>query len=63
MTLYLKSKLVRFHYMAISDDRQRTMPSALDRAKGIKLAYPEAVLLTNPSNPELKGEVSNLFIF
>lgn len=47
--------------MAISDDRQRIMPSALDRKKGLKLAYPEAVLLTDPSNPNLKGEVHNLF--
>ena len=49
--------------MAISDDRQRTMPSASDRTKGKKLGYPEAVLLTNPSNPELKGEVSILVLF
>ncbi|PON97078.1 Rhamnogalacturonate lyase [Trema orientale] len=51
----------KFHYMAISDDRQRTMPSARDRTKGKKLAYPEAVLLTNPSNPELKGEVDDKY--
>ncbi|PON97079.1 Rhamnogalacturonate lyase [Trema orientale] len=51
----------KFHYMAISDDRQRTMPSASDRTKGKKLAYPEAVLLTNPSNSELKGEVDDKY--
>ena len=61
--VYLKSMLVRFRYMAISDDRQRIMPSTRDRTKGKKLAYPEAVLLTNPSNPELKGEVSSFVFF
>ncbi|KAM6570028.1 hypothetical protein CsatB_018013 [Cannabis sativa] len=47
----------KFNYMAISDDRQRTMPSASDRTKGKRLAYAEAVVLTRPSNPDLKGEV------
>ena len=50
----------RFHYMAISDDRQRIMPMPDDRMpeRCQQLAYPEAVLLTNPINPDLKGEVS-----
>ncbi|XP_062119976.1 probable rhamnogalacturonate lyase B [Humulus lupulus] len=56
-----KLKENKFNYMAISDDRQRIMPSALDRKKGQKLAYPEAVLLTNPSNPNLKGEVDDKY--
>ncbi|KAF4349049.1 hypothetical protein F8388_008796 [Cannabis sativa] len=47
----------KFNYMAISDDRQRTMPSASDRTKGKRLAYAEAVVLTRPSNPDLKGEI------
>ncbi|XP_062118429.1 rhamnogalacturonate lyase B-like [Humulus lupulus] len=51
----------KFNYMAISDDRQRTMPSALDRIKGQKLAYAEAVLLTRPTNPDLKGEVDDKY--
>ena len=43
--------------MAITDDRQRIMPMMEDRESGQALAYPEAVLLTNPINKELKGEV------
>lgn len=44
--------------MAISDTRQRKMPSMRDRKTGQELAYPEAVQLKNPSNPEFKGEVT-----
>lgn len=33
------------------------MPMPEDRETGIPLAYPEAVLLTNPINPDLRGEV------
>lgn len=43
--------------MAISDDRQRSMPSMADRDNAKILAYKEAVLLTNPRNPMFKGEV------
>ncbi|XP_042486957.1 rhamnogalacturonate lyase-like [Macadamia integrifolia] len=50
-----------FHYMAVSDKRQRIMPTLEDRANGQPLAYPEAVKLTNPSNPELKGEVDDKY--
>ncbi|KAJ4964551.1 hypothetical protein NE237_016400 [Protea cynaroides] len=50
-----------FHYMAISDHRQRIMPTPEDRATGQPLAYPEAVILTNPSNPELRGEVDDKY--
>ncbi|KAJ4962148.1 hypothetical protein NE237_022087 [Protea cynaroides] len=50
-----------FHYMAISDQRQRIMPMPEDRATGEPLAYPEAVILTNPINPELKGEVDDKY--
>lgn len=46
--------------MAVTDDRRRVMPTPNDRATGQPLRYPEAVLLTNPSNPKLRGEV---FIF
>lgn len=50
----------RFHYMAVTDDRQRYMPLPDDRipGRGQPLAYPEAVLLVNPVEPELKGQVT-----
>ncbi|CAN6679844.1 unnamed protein product [Malus baccata var. baccata] len=51
----------KFQFMVVSDDRQRIMPTAEDRENGIKLAYPEAVLLTNPSNPDLRGEVDDKY--
>ncbi|KAG6397538.1 hypothetical protein SASPL_143707 [Salvia splendens] len=51
----------RFRYMAISDERQRIMPTEDDRKFGKVLAYKEAVLLTNPSNPSLKGEVDDKY--
>jgi len=45
--------------MAIADDRQRYMPQPDDRSSGRCeiLAYPEAVLLVNPTMPQHKGEV------
>ncbi|GMN40188.1 hypothetical protein TIFTF001_009413 [Ficus carica] len=47
-----------FHYMAVADNRQRKMPLPDDRSppRGQALAYPEAVLLVNPVEPEFKGE-------
>ncbi|KAL6582863.1 hypothetical protein OROMI_004941 [Orobanche minor] len=51
----------RFQYMAVSDDRQRIMPTTEDREKGQILDYPEAVLLTNPSNSFLRGEVDDKY--
>lgn len=49
----------RFHYMAVADNRQRFMPLPDDRLppRGQQLAYPEAVLLVDPIEPEFKGEV------
>lgn len=47
----------RFRYMAVSDERQRIMPSFDDRKRGVPLDYPEAVRLTHPSISLLKGEV------
>lgn len=43
----------------MSDDRQRYMPSLNDRSpkRGKPLAFPEAVLLVDPVEPEFKGEV------
>jgi rhamnogalacturonan endolyase len=49
--------LDRFSYMALSDEKQRIMPTMEDRIHGQPLAYPEAVLLINPANPLLRGEV------
>jgi rhamnogalacturonan endolyase len=43
--------------MAVSDERQRVMPSFEDRERGEPLDYPEAVLLTHPSDSLLRGEV------
>ncbi|XP_050266720.1 probable rhamnogalacturonate lyase B [Quercus robur] len=53
----------KFHYMAIADNRQRYMPLPDDRlpSRGQALAYPEAVLLVNPVEPELKGEVDDKY--
>lgn len=46
----------RFHYMAISDDRQRVMPTADERSRGQELDYPEAVRLSDDlPNPFLRG--------
>ncbi|KAL9152129.1 hypothetical protein ABFS82_11G099200 [Erythranthe guttata] len=50
-----------FDYMAISDDKQRIMPTENDRIIGQTLDYGEAVLLTNPVNPKLRGEVDDKY--
>ncbi|KAH7524807.1 hypothetical protein FEM48_Zijuj06G0158300 [Ziziphus jujuba var. spinosa] len=49
--------------MAIADNRQRYMPLPDDREpdRGQELAYPEAVLLVNPIEPEFKGEVDDKY--
>ncbi|KAJ4776894.1 Rhamnogalacturonate lyase [Rhynchospora pubera] len=53
----------KFQYMAMADNRQRVMPMPDDRLPGRcqQLAYPEAVLLTNPMNPYLRGEVDDKY--
>lgn len=45
--------------MAMADDRQRHLPLPEDRVppRGRELAFPEAVLLDDPIEPEFKGEV------
>ncbi|KAL6560841.1 hypothetical protein OROHE_006018 [Orobanche hederae] len=53
----------KFHYMAMSDERQRFMPMPDDRLTGRVLDYKEAVLLTNPTNPEFKGEVDDKYFY
>ncbi|KAK2975649.1 hypothetical protein RJ640_000674 [Escallonia rubra] len=42
-----------FHYMALSDARQKFMPSPWDRAAGKVLDYPEAVLLKNSADSSI----------
>lgn len=50
-----------FDYMAVSDTRQRFMPTSWDRTSGQELAYQEAVLLTNSDNSKFKGEVDDKY--
>ncbi|KAL1569708.1 rhamnogalacturonan endolyase [Salvia divinorum] len=52
-----------FHYMAMSDERQRVMPTPEDRSNGESLDYPEAVLLQNPTNPQFEGEVDDKYLY
>ncbi|CAN6542923.1 unnamed protein product [Malus baccata var. baccata] len=60
-----KLRKEKFHYMAISDKRQRYMPLPDDRlqGRGQALAYPEAVLLVNPVEPQFKGEVDDKYLY
>ncbi|XP_020537187.1 probable rhamnogalacturonate lyase B isoform X2 [Jatropha curcas] len=51
----------KFQLMIVSDDRQRIMPSRTDFRNGKRLAYPEAILLTNPVNPQLRGQVEDKY--
>ncbi|KAK4428605.1 hypothetical protein Salat_1160300 [Sesamum alatum] len=53
----------KFRHMAVADNRRRLMPLPEDRlpGRGQALAYPEAVLLVNPVDPELKGEVDDKY--
>lgn len=46
----------------MADNRRRFMPLPEDRlpGRGQALAYPEAVLLVNPVDPALRGEVNLL---
>ena len=49
-------------YVAMDDNRQRWIPLLDDclLRRSQPLAYGEAVLLINPVNPELNGEVTSL---
>ncbi|CAJ1973980.1 unnamed protein product [Sphenostylis stenocarpa] len=49
-----------FQYMAMADNRRRILPYPEDRLPGRcqTLGYAEAVLLNNPKDPRLQGEVS-----
>ncbi|XP_078152272.1 uncharacterized protein LOC144547480 [Carex rostrata] len=53
----------RFHHMVISDNKQKDMPSERDiePPRAEILEYKEAMLLVNPSMPELKGEVDDKY--
>ncbi|XP_021911764.1 probable rhamnogalacturonate lyase B, partial [Carica papaya] len=53
----------RFRYMAIADNRQRSMPLPDDRSpnRSQVLDYPEAVLLVDPVEPEFRGEVDDKY--
>ncbi|CAJ1970533.1 unnamed protein product [Sphenostylis stenocarpa] len=63
LKMMLRNDLRRFHYMVVSDDRQRFMPLPEDRlpGRGVELVPPEAVLLVNPVEPEFKGEVDDKY--
>ncbi|CAJ2643127.1 unnamed protein product [Trifolium pratense] len=58
-----KPRKDKFNYMVIADDRQRFMPLPDDRlpGRGQVLAYPEAVRLVDPIEPEFKGEVDDKY--
>lgn len=60
-----KLKKDKFNYMALSDTRQRVMPSEKDRSaqRSQILDYQEAVLLTNPVNPNLRGQVDDKYMY
>lgn len=51
--------------MAIANDKQRKMPSPEDRdpKNCEELAYPEAVILTRPREPEFLGEVDDKYLY
>ncbi|CAI9111390.1 OLC1v1011609C1 [Oldenlandia corymbosa var. corymbosa] len=50
-----------FHYMAIADDKQRFMPTAQDRIRGERLAYPEAIRVDNPSQKASTEQVDDKY--
>ncbi|XP_027772542.1 uncharacterized protein LOC107016450 [Solanum pennellii] len=52
-----------FHYMAVSDDRQRVMPTNQDISHGKALAYKEATQITHPSNSPFNYEVDDKYQF
>ncbi|KAL3820723.1 hypothetical protein ACJIZ3_006628 [Penstemon smallii] len=61
--MVFKLQRERFHYMAITDEKQRIMPMPEDLLpdRGKTLIVPESVLLVNPINPDLKGEVDDKY--
>ncbi|XP_024026671.1 probable rhamnogalacturonate lyase B [Morus notabilis] len=61
--IVFKLRKEKFQYMVVADNRQRYMPLPDDRLpdRGQELAYPEAVLLVNPVEPNFKGEVDDKY--
>ncbi|KAH9610641.1 hypothetical protein KSS87_017129 [Heliosperma pusillum] len=61
--LAFKLQRQMFKYMVVADNRQREMPVPEDRMKprGQELEYPEAVMLLDPIDPKLKGEVDDKY--
>ncbi|XP_071722409.1 uncharacterized protein [Rutidosis leptorrhynchoides] len=61
--IVFKLRKDKFHYMTVSDNRQRFMPLPEDRLpdRGRPLILPEAVLLVDPIEPEFKGEVDDKY--
>ncbi|XP_056159728.1 probable rhamnogalacturonate lyase B [Syzygium oleosum] len=61
--LVFKLRREKFHYMAITDEKQRIMPVPEDLlpGRGKQLIVPESALLVNPVNPDLKGEVDDKY--
>ncbi|RID54516.1 hypothetical protein BRARA_G01831 [Brassica rapa] len=57
----------KFDFMAISDQRQKIMPSEIDRditnKRANPLAYKEAVRLVNPQNRIFKGQVDDKYMY
>ncbi|OMP01641.1 hypothetical protein COLO4_11705 [Corchorus olitorius] len=53
----------RFHHMALSDTRQTIMPTEQERKNSPTLEMKEASLITNTTNPELKGQVDDKYQF
>ncbi|KAL4375876.1 hypothetical protein GQ457_02G008810 [Hibiscus cannabinus] len=53
----------KFLFMAVSDGKQGVTPTAEDREPGRcqVLAFKEAVLLTNPTDPRLRGQVDDKY--
>ncbi|XP_038998370.1 rhamnogalacturonate lyase B-like [Hibiscus syriacus] len=63
LRIVFKLNADRFGFMAISDTRRGIVPRGDDRdsTRSQTLAFKEAVLLTNPSNPQLKGVVDDKY--
>nr|XP_017237060.1 PREDICTED: probable rhamnogalacturonate lyase B isoform X2 [Daucus carota subsp. sativus] len=61
--MVFKLQRERFHYMAITDEKQRIMPMPedMDDTRSKQLIVPESRLLTNPINPDLRGEVDDKY--
>lgn len=58
-----KLRKEKFRYMVIADNRHRQMPlpEDLSTGRGQPLAYPEAVQLVSPTDPEHQGEVDDKY--